>query len=99
MWWAGSAKYVVPYLKFPPPLGIWFWQPSAYFVQTYSTFALNFPHYFGISNEMYFLLLTDFIFKFAFSGLKKWHVGFLTIVEGPSQPGTALSVTILSSGT
>ena len=47
--WAGSAKYVVPYLKFPPPLGIRFCQPSAYFVQTYTNFPLSFPHYFGIS--------------------------------------------------
>ena len=31
-----AAKYFVPYLKFQPPLGIRFWQPSAFFVQTYN---------------------------------------------------------------
>ena len=41
---AGSAKYVVPYRKFPPPLGICFCQPSAYFVQAYTDFTFQFPH-------------------------------------------------------
>ena len=31
-----AEKYFVPYLKFQPPLGIRFWQPSAYFAQTYN---------------------------------------------------------------
>ena len=35
-----AAQYVVPYIEFQPPLGIWFWQPSAYFAQTYNNFTL-----------------------------------------------------------
>ena len=70
-----AAKYFVPYLKFQPPLGIRFWQPSAYFAPTYNNFWIWWTWIWMIWMDMGYL--PNFAILFLFSKSSFWYGFYL----------------------